>query len=306
MSIRTSKCVDRGDIRLLKEGWLLPLPFRRKPQPTSSEVPLDCLKEVRHWRSSNTCASFIDTSQVAQMLRKFLGLNGEGKCGSEDLGPHNMKFEGCVARIWKEWVLSLPPVSRAYLLLCGATSASSMTSAAFGQTLPSSVFHFIPSRVLTRGEVWRLLTPLFYLGDSPISAALSLAFAYTYLPLIERHCNNEGAVSNSSTDPPKVNKGPSRLLKVLLWGAGCSYGLVAMRLLPPSQQQQFFFSFLLFLFSRIDPTGEAELLWNIHCSNAALPMLLVLQHLLLDGQLLKADLWGALAALGYLTVKPNL
>ncbi|KAL8427949.1 hypothetical protein Efla_003463 [Eimeria flavescens] len=283
--------------------------------------------------SSSSRGKGLLQQRVKDLLQLFR-LTGSSSSSSSSL------FDSAAASAWRSWVSSLPPVSRVYLLLSAAATAAATAAAAAGRPVPVSLLQFEAQKVFKKGEVWRLFSPFFFFGEASVSAALSLSFAYTYLPLLERYCsssssstkegshggatgssNSTSNATSSSNTEKSLQQGSSssrsssgsssssrrapRFSRLLLFGAGCTYSLVSAGLLPAAQQQQCFFSYLLFLWSRLDPTGEAEVFGSLSCSNAALPLLLLLQHLLLDGQLLQADLWGAAAALAFLALNPK-
>eukprot|EP00923_Selenidium_pygospionis_P060208 GHVN01105993.1.p1 GENE.GHVN01105993.1~~GHVN01105993.1.p1 ORF type:complete len:502 (+),score=128.74 GHVN01105993.1:1627-3132(+) len=80
-----------------------------------------------------------------------------------------------------------PPVTKAYL-------TTSLALALYASLTNYSVW---PKRLaldwrhVGRGELWRLLTPFFYVGPMGISYFLTLHFIWTYLSSIEKHlCHN--------------------------------------------------------------------------------------------------------------------
>ncbi|PFH31250.1 hypothetical protein BESB_031240 [Besnoitia besnoiti] len=189
-------------------------------------------------------------------------------------------FASFFVRQWKQ----TPKLTRGYLSLAAGLSLLSSCS---------SSRHFTPSALLfdaeslRRGrELHRLLTSLFFLGPLSLSSLLSFSFVHAYLGGLELHFQRTHS--------------PETFRQMLGFALGCTYSLAALKQIPSDHLLQTLCTFLLYVWSRTHPGGEADVYGLCTIPNEYLPFFFLLQNWILEGKVVAADLWGVGAAGGWL------
>nr|ACU32855.1 apicoplast Der1 [Toxoplasma gondii] len=188
-----------------------------------------------------------------------------------------------VVRQWK----ATPKLTKGYLSIAAALSLLSSFS---------SSRHFAPSALLfdaealRRGrELQRLLSSLFFLGPFSLSSLLSFSFVHAYLGGLETHFQRTHA--------------PAAFQRMLAFALGCTYSLAALQQIPSDHLLQTVCTFLLYVWSRTHPGGEADVYGLCTIPNEYLPFFFLLQNWILEGKIVAADLWGIATAAAWLLLQ---
>ncbi|KEP61763.1 UNVERIFIED_CONTAM: hypothetical protein HHA_281955 [Hammondia hammondi] len=188
-----------------------------------------------------------------------------------------------VVHQWK----ATPKLTKGYLSIAAALSLLSSFS---------SSRHFAPSALLfdaealRRGrELQRLLSSLFFLGPLSLSSLLSFSFVHAYLGGLESHFQRTHA--------------PAAFQRMLAFALGCTYSLAALQQIPSDHLLQTVCTFLLYVWSRTHPGGEADVYGLCTIPNEYLPFFFLLQNWILEGKIVAADLWGIAVAAAWLLLQ---
>nr|CEL66552.1 TPA: Derlin-1.1 [Neospora caninum Liverpool] len=188
-----------------------------------------------------------------------------------------------VVHQWK----ATPKLTKGYLSIAAALSLLSSFS---------SSRHFAPSALLfdaealRRGrELHRLFSSLFFLGPFSLSSLLSFSFVHAYLGGLEVHFQRTHS--------------PGTFHRMLAFALGCTYSLATLKQIPNDHLLQTVCTFLLYIWSKTHPGGEADVYGLCTIPNEYLPFFFLLQNWILEGKIVAADLWGIGVAAGWLLLQ---